>query len=114
MLDALADRTLEPLVRSDARTGTQYVRTLATFLRADRHLKPAAAALHVHVNTLRYRLARIERLLGVDLEDVEARFQLEFAVRLLEARGRVATDGALPISPQPRRRRAGGAVQGQV
>ncbi|HYW27316.1 MAG TPA: helix-turn-helix domain-containing protein [Terriglobales bacterium] len=92
VLDALAERALEPLVRSDARTGAQYVRTLATFLRADRHLKPAAAALHLHVNTLRYRLGRIERLLGVDLDDVEARFQLEFAVKLLEARGRVASE----------------------
>jgi sugar diacid utilization regulator/GAF domain-containing protein len=94
MLDDLADRALEPLVRSDARTGAQYVHTLAAFLRADRHLKPAAAALHLHVNTLRYRLGRIERLLGVDLDDVEARFQLELAVRVLEARGRVAGDGA--------------------
>jgi sugar diacid utilization regulator/putative methionine-R-sulfoxide reductase with GAF domain len=102
MLDALAEHALEPLVRSDARTGAQYVRTLATFLRADRHLKPAAAALHLHVNTLRYRLGRIERLLGIDLDDVEARFELEFAVRLLEARGRVGGDGA----PEPRDRRA--------
>lgn len=92
VLDDLADRALEPLVRSDARTGAQYVQTLAAFLRADRHLKPAAAALHLHVNTLRYRLGRIERLLGVDLDDVEARFQLELAVRVLEARGRVAGD----------------------
>jgi len=43
----------------------------------------------VHVNTLRYRLARIERLLGLDMENAEARFQLEFAVKLLEARGRL-------------------------
>jgi DNA-binding PucR family transcriptional regulator len=70
------------------------VRTLAVFLRSDRRLKPAAAMLHVHVNTLRYRLSRIEELLGVDLEDVEARFQLEFAVKLLEARGRIPTDHA--------------------
>jgi len=94
MLDALAERALEPLLRSDARGGGQYVRTLAMFLRSDRRLKPAAAALHVHVNTLRYRLARIEHLLGVDLEDVDARFQLEFAMKLLEARGRIATDHA--------------------
>ena len=99
MLDTLAQRALEPLRRSDARTGAQYVRTLAAFLHSDRRLKPAAAALHVHVNTLRYRLARIEHLLGVDLEDVEARFQLEFAVKLLEARGRVATDPATPAHP---------------
>jgi sugar diacid utilization regulator/putative methionine-R-sulfoxide reductase with GAF domain len=98
MLDELADHALEPLVRSDAETGAQHVRTLAAFLRSDRRLKPAAAALHVHVNTLRYRLARIERLLGVDLEDVEARFQLELAVRVLEARGRVAPGGERPAA----------------
>lgn len=92
LLDSLAERALEPLLQSDARTGRQYLRTLAMFLRSDRRLKPAAAALHVHVNTLRYRLARVEHLLGVDLEDVEARFQLEFAMKLLEARGRIATD----------------------
>jgi sugar diacid utilization regulator/putative methionine-R-sulfoxide reductase with GAF domain len=91
MLDAVARRELEPLLRSDARTGAQDVRTLAAFLHCDRRLKPAAAALHVHVNTLRYRLARIERLLGVDLENAEARFQLEFAVKLLEARGRLVS-----------------------
>ncbi len=86
MLDTLAEQTLQPLLTADARHHTQYVPTLAAYLRADRRLKPAAAALHVHVNTLRYRLARVERLLGVDLEDVDARFLLELAVRLLEAR----------------------------
>jgi DNA-binding PucR family transcriptional regulator len=96
MLDALTQRALEPLRRLDARTGAQYVRTLSAFLHSDRRLKPAAADLHVHVNTLRYRLARIEHLLGVDLEDVEARFQLEFAMRLLEARGRVTPDHGGP------------------
>jgi len=92
-LDALARRALEPLVRCDARTGARYVGTLAAYLRCDRRLKPAAAALHVHVNTVRYRLARIEQLLGVDLEDVEARFQLELALKLLEVRG-----GAVPVA----------------
>jgi sugar diacid utilization regulator/putative methionine-R-sulfoxide reductase with GAF domain len=87
VLDALAERTLRPLLEADARRHTRYVSTLAAYLGADRRLKPAAAMLHVHVNTLRYRLARIERLLGVELEDVEARFLLELAVRLLRARG---------------------------
>lgn len=92
ILDALVQHTLRPLLDSDTQNGTRYVQTLAAYLRADRHLKPAAAALHVHVNTLRYRLDRIEELLGVDLDDVEARFLLELAVRLLqEGRG---SDGA--------------------
>lgn len=84
MLDALARHTLEPLLRADGEGGTHHVRTLAAYLHAGRHLKPAAAALHVHVNTLRYRLGRIQELLGVDLEDADARFLLELAVRLLE------------------------------
>ncbi|HLH70713.1 MAG TPA: helix-turn-helix domain-containing protein [Candidatus Dormibacteraeota bacterium] len=93
VLDALAERALGPLLEADARRRTRYVPTLAAYLDADRRLKPAAAALHVHVNTLRYRLARIERLLGIDLEDVEARFLLELAVRLLGARGRIPRPG---------------------
>jgi len=93
-LDALADGTLRPLLESDRRRRTRYLPTLAAYLRAGRRLKPAAAALHVHVNTLRYRLARIERLLGVDLDDVEAGFLLELAVRLRAAReGAVSPPG---------------------
>jgi purine catabolism regulator len=38
--------------------------------------------LHVHVNTLRYRLGKIQELLGVDLHDVDARFVLELALRV--------------------------------
>jgi sugar diacid utilization regulator/putative methionine-R-sulfoxide reductase with GAF domain len=81
-LDTLARRTLGPLLEADRVSGRRYVATLAAYLSADRHLKPAAAALGVHVNTLRYRIARIERLLGVRLDDVDARFSLELAVRV--------------------------------
>ncbi len=117
MLDALAERTLRPLLQADVRHHTRYVPTLAAYLRANRRLKPAAAALHVHVNTLRYRLARIERLLGTDLEDVDGRFLLELAVRLLEARGGAIGPPADP-SPLPRREAgspgAGGGAPVQV
>lgn len=107
MLDAVAQTALGPLVRSDTRTGRQYVRTLAAYLKCDRRLKPAAAALHVHVNTLRYRLARIQQLLGVDLENVDARFELEFAVKLLEARGKVPTERDVGPTGGARRRKTG-------
>jgi DNA-binding PucR family transcriptional regulator len=84
-LESMARGTLAPLVRDDVEKGTQYVRTLGEYLRADRHLKPAAAALHVHPNTVRYRLARIEAMLEVDLDDPEDRFVLELAIKLLQA-----------------------------
>jgi len=97
-LDAIAQRTLAALLRADSEVGTRYLVTLAAYLRDDRHLKPAAAALGIHINTLRYRLARIEELLGVRLDDVDARFLLELAVRLVEARG----DDVLSTSPTRR------------
>ena len=43
----------------------------------------AAEELGIHVNTLRYRLDRAAELAGLDLKDVELRFHLQLAARLL-------------------------------
>lgn len=40
-----------------------------------------AADLHVHPQTARYRIARLKELLGDDLDDPDARFDLELALR---------------------------------
>ena len=44
-----------------------------------------AAELHVHPQTARYRVARLRELLGAQLDDPEARFELELALRLVAA-----------------------------
>ncbi|WP_243095628.1 PucR family transcriptional regulator [Thermus thalpophilus] len=44
--------------------------------------KEAAAALGLHLNTLRYRLHRVEEKLGLDLRRPEDRFLLELAARI--------------------------------
>jgi len=81
-LRELVTQALEPLVAADRQSGSEYLKTLHTYLSADRHLERAACELHVHVNTLRYRLGKIQELLGVDLHDVDARFVLELALRV--------------------------------
>lgn len=73
---------LGPLVDADGQRGTDFVETLRTYLSHDRHLPAAAAALHVHYNTVRNRIARIESLLGVDMRNVDDRFRLETALRM--------------------------------
>lgn len=78
----LVTQALDPLVAADRQSGSEYLKTLHTYLSADRHLERAACELHVHVNTLRYRLGKIQELLGVDLHDVDARFVLELALRV--------------------------------
>jgi DNA-binding PucR family transcriptional regulator len=40
-----------------------------------------AKALHVHPQTVRYRLARLRELFGSRLDDPDGRFELELALR---------------------------------
>ena len=40
-----------------------------------------AQALHVHPQTVRYRLAQLREAFGDDLDDPDARFELELALR---------------------------------
>jgi purine catabolism regulator len=60
----LVSRILAPLIRHDAMHGTDYVSTLRVFLACDRSWQDAAAELHVHRQTLGYRLRKIEQLTG--------------------------------------------------
>ena len=81
-LQSVVSGMLGPLLESDATTQSEYVKTLSAFLANDRHFEPTAKQLHVHVNTLRYRLSRIQDISGVDLHDVNRRFLLELALRI--------------------------------
>jgi purine catabolism regulator len=60
----LVSRILSPLLSHDARHGTEYVTTLRVFLRTDRSWQASATELHVHRQTLGYRLRKIEQLTG--------------------------------------------------
>lgn len=50
----------------------------------------AAGALFVHISTLKYRLRKIESILGVDLSDPEVCFNLRLAFKILAVRERLA------------------------
>lgn len=81
-LQSVVRGMLGPLLAADETTQSEYVKTLSTFLAHDRHFEPTAQELHIHVNTLRYRLAKIQDISGVDLHDVNSRFLLELALRV--------------------------------
>jgi PucR family transcriptional regulator, purine catabolism regulatory protein len=72
---------LGPVVDYDARRGSELVHTLAVFLDMNGGWQEAAAALSIHVNTLRYRLARIEALTGRSLDTMENRVDFYLALR---------------------------------
>lgn len=87
-LRAFQRDVLGPLENSDATRRSEFVRTLDAFLRAGGNHMRAARDLSVHRNTLIYRLERIQELLGgVDLEDPEARLNLQLALKIRAALG---------------------------
>jgi hypothetical protein len=81
LLDAFRTTLIRPLEEHDARRQTDLVRTLESFLGSGCRYQQTAEALHLHVNTLRLRLARIEQLTGRDLNSMDDRVDLWIALR---------------------------------
>jgi hypothetical protein len=75
-------RRLAPLDDLPRASRARLVETLSAWLDAHGEVRPAAAALHVHVQTVRYRLGRLRDLLGDALDDPEARLELALALRV--------------------------------
>jgi PucR family transcriptional regulator, purine catabolism regulatory protein len=75
------DALLRPLIEHDRRRHSELVRTLELFLESGGAYQQTADELHVHVNTLRLRLARVEELTGRNLSDMETRVDLFIALR---------------------------------
>ncbi|MBB5960501.1 putative transposase [Saccharothrix tamanrassetensis] len=69
------------LVSAESATGEALLASVETYLSRRRSIPEAAAALSVHVNTLRYRLARFAALTGADLQDTETAFEVWWALQ---------------------------------
>jgi hypothetical protein len=60
----------------------RLLQTLGAWLAHQRHTPRIADELHVHPQTVRYRVARLRELLGDALEAPDGRFELELALRV--------------------------------
>jgi len=86
----LAEQTLGPLLEYDRQHATSLVRTLGYYLESGRNLEGSARAMFIHVNTLKYRLKRIQEIARMDLNSAEQRFNVHLAVKILQAIGHEA------------------------
>ncbi|MBD3947009.1 PucR family transcriptional regulator [Nocardioides ganghwensis] len=75
-------------VEEDLATGGILVETLSTYVSHDLNAKLTAMHLHVHANTIYYRLDRIAERTGCDVRRVEDLIDLLLAVRLIRAEAR--------------------------
>lgn len=63
------------------RSRERLLETLQASLRHQGAISPAASELHVHPQTVRYRMAKLREILGDQLEDPDARLELELILR---------------------------------
>lgn len=75
---------LQKLVEYDKNNGTDYIKTLSTYLRNYKNLSRTADELVLHRNTILYRLKKIEEILQSSLDNHSLCLQLELGIMLLD------------------------------
>jgi purine catabolism regulator len=82
----LFEQTIAPLLAYDREHRADLLFTLSVYLRATGSAAQAAEALHIHRNTLSYRLKRVEEITSRSLRSMDDRFELWLGLRAYELR----------------------------
>jgi hypothetical protein len=91
----LCEHALAPLQALPSGAGARGEQTLRAWLDAHGDVSVAAATLHVHPQTVRYRLAGLREVFGDALDDPDARLELAIALRMTRP------DASPPADPAP-------------
>jgi hypothetical protein len=81
LLESLAGLRLAPLAHLRPSQQDRLAETLLAWLQSGRNANEVAMRLHVHPQTVRYRLRQLEDLFGDQLLDPDLRFDLEIVLR---------------------------------
>ncbi len=81
LLKRIASQRLGALAGLTPKAKQRMEETALAFVRHRGNSVAIAAALHIHPQSARYRVARLRELLGPQLDDPDARFELEAALR---------------------------------
>ena len=87
LVAALAQVRLAPLDALRDSSRERFAETLLAWLQHRGERQHVAAALHVHPQTVGYRLGKLREMFGPALEDPQARFELELALRAQRTAG---------------------------
>lgn len=78
MGEALHERYLAKLL--DSEFGSEVIATVRVYVLSGEHVDTAARRLHVHPNTVRYRIGKFEEIADVSMRDPEVAFRLWWAI----------------------------------
>ncbi|MGH3708653.1 MAG: PucR family transcriptional regulator [Pseudonocardiaceae bacterium] len=90
-LMGFARDVLGQLLDYDTDHRTELARTLSVYLHHHASHTQSARMLHLHTNTVAYRIARIETITGLDLGDPDDRLVAHVAVKIIESQGSPGT-----------------------
>ncbi|MBN2222026.1 MAG: PucR family transcriptional regulator ligand-binding domain-containing protein [Vallitaleaceae bacterium] len=81
-LRSLYQQVLSGLINSDQSISLDLENTLEMYILENASLNKTAEQLYIHVNTLRYRIKKIEQLLSCNLKSANTLFSLHLALRI--------------------------------
>src|SRR5215472_5917062 len=88
-LRGFADDVLGGLRGGDSEQAPVYLATLACYFRENASPQRASRVLHVHPNTVTYRIRRVEEITGLDLGSYRDRLMAQVALEILDTVGEV-------------------------
>ena len=82
-LDEFCCSAIEDLIQYDQRYGTSYLTDLTVYFESGENISKAAKILDIHRNTMRYRVNKIESILGCSLQEPALNFKLRVSLHIL-------------------------------
>jgi DNA-binding CsgD family transcriptional regulator len=92
LADQVSRRQLGALEGLTPRQQERLTETFGAWLETRGRAAEIADRLQVHPQTVRYRIRQLERTLGEQFGDPEARFAMEMVLRVMRIRGRLTSD----------------------
>jgi len=92
LADQVSRRQLGALEGLTPRQQERLTETFGAWLETRGTAAEIADRLQVHPQTVRYRIRQLERTLGEQFGDPEARFAMEMVLRVMRIRGRLTSD----------------------
>ncbi|MGH3388731.1 MAG: PucR family transcriptional regulator [Actinomadura sp.] len=86
-LRAFAEEVIGRLLEEEAATGVEYLTTLSVYFNENSSPRRTAQRLHVHPNTVSYRIRRVEEITGLSFDVHRDRLMAEVAVEILAGLG---------------------------
>lgn len=82
ILDRIINEQIGMLITYDQENDTEFLKTLDVYLQENANIANTAKRLYVHRNTVKYRIKRIQELLGKDIQEVNVQFNLRLAYKI--------------------------------